>query len=141
MPMNKPSQKTLTVWRARLTLLAFVPAFALSLRYDAGSFAWRVFAGVFVFAFAGAYLFYLPARLKSRSHARHNGMLIVKRGVFYRRTAAMPQDAVQTVAVSAGPLCRKLGLACVIVSAAGFRVRVPGLPLEQAKKLAEELSP
>jgi membrane protein YdbS with pleckstrin-like domain len=139
--MNKPSPKTLTVWRARLTLLAFVPVFALSLRYDAGSFAWRVFAGVFVFAFAGAYLFYLPALLQSFSYGRKNGMLVVKRGVFFERAIALPQDAVQTVSISAGPLGRVLGLASITVSAAGFRVRIPGLPPEQAKNLAEELSP
>jgi membrane protein YdbS with pleckstrin-like domain len=139
--MNKPSPKILTVWRVRLTLLAFVPAFALSLRYDAGSFAWRVFAGAFVLSFAGAYLFYLPARLKNCFYGRHNGTLVVKLGVFGKRTLAMPLDAVQTVAVSAGPVCRALGLADVIVSAAGFRARIPGLSPEQAKNLAEELSP
>jgi membrane protein YdbS with pleckstrin-like domain len=139
--MNTPSPKTLTVWRVRLTLLAFVPAFALSLRYDAGSLAWRVYARVFVFAFAGAYLLYLPALVKSRSYGRKNGMLIVNSGVFFARTVAMPQHSVQTAAITAGPICRMFGLASVIVSVAGFRVCIPGLPLENAKKLAAELSP
>jgi membrane protein YdbS with pleckstrin-like domain len=139
--MNKPSPKTLAVWRVRLTLLAFVPAFALSLRYNAGSIAWRWVAGVFVLAFAGVYLFYLPARLKSLSYGLKAGMLVVNRGVFSKKTLALPLGAVQTVTLSAEPVCHAFGLASVIVSAAGVRVSVPGLPLEKAKILAKDLAP
>jgi membrane protein YdbS with pleckstrin-like domain len=138
--MNKPSPKTLTVWRVRQTLLAFVPAFALSLRYNAGSSAWRWAAGVFVLAFAGAYLFYLPARLKRCSYGLKGGKLMLTSGVFGKRKISLPLSAVQSVTVGADPVYRAFGLACVTVSAAGFRVRLPGLPLVEAKALARELS-
>jgi membrane protein YdbS with pleckstrin-like domain len=137
--MNKLSPKILTVWRVRLTLLAFAPAFALSLRYGAASTAWRVCSGIFVLAFAWAYLFYLPARLKGFSYTCKAGTLVLSSGVFRARTLAIPHGAVQTVAVTSGPLCRFFGLACVKVLAACSRACVPGLPQEQAKALAEEL--
>jgi membrane protein YdbS with pleckstrin-like domain len=139
--MNKPSPKTLTVWRVRLMLIAFVPAFALSLRYNAGSSAWRVFAGVFVLVFAGAYLFYLPALLKIRSYSIKAEKLTITSGAFNTKTFSLPLCAVQTVTVSADLLCRAFGLASVTVFTAGFRLRIPGLPLEQAKALAKQLAP
>jgi membrane protein YdbS with pleckstrin-like domain len=92
-------------------------------------------------AFAGAYLFYLPARLKGFSYGRKNGTFVVNTGVFGRKAIALPQDAIQAAAISADPLCRMLGLATVTVLAAGFRASVPGLPLADAKALAEALSP
>jgi membrane protein YdbS with pleckstrin-like domain len=87
------------------------------------------------------YLFYLPARLNGCSYGLRDGKLVVIRGVFSVRTLALPLCAIQTVTVGAGPVYRAFGLACVTVSAAGFRVKIPGLPLEQAKILAEELAP
>lgn len=138
--MNKLSPKIITVWRAYLTLASLLPAFAISVRY-AGSFAWKIAAGVFVLAFVWMYLFYLPALFKSFSYGVGDGTLVLKRGVFRERSIILPKAAIQSVAVGGEPLRLALKLADVTVFAAGASGRIPGLPLEEAWALAEELKP
>lgn len=138
--MNKVSTKIIIVWRVYLTFAAFLPAFALSLRY-AGSFAWWICAGLFVLVFMAVYLFYLPALAKSYAFYFKDNALVLEKGVFYQKTTVLPQHAIQSVSIGGEPLRLALKLADVTFFSAGMRVNLPGLAIDEARALAETIKP
>ena len=68
--------------------------------------------------------------------------LLVRRGVLVRRTSVVPYGRMQYVDVTAGPLDRRLGLARVTLhtAAAASDASIPGLPLDEATRLRDQLA-
>ncbi len=122
-------------------MLAFPPAFLLSLQYRAATFAWCLAALLFVIIYMLIYLLYIPLLYKSVSFGVDGGRLILKMGVFRERRLILPLEHIQVVQINRDILCRMLGLGCVAASAAGAAVRVPGLTVPDAEDLARRLRP
>lgn len=137
--MSKPSPKILTVWRIRLTIIAIIPALALTPRHQAMTPARAVFAASFTIVYLAFFLFYLPSLYKSLSYQIDENTLVFTCGVICKKMAAMPLCSVQTVSVTSLPLCRAFGLLSLRAAAANSRLKLPGLHKKEAEALAERL--
>ncbi|MEZ4237188.1 MAG: PH domain-containing protein [Myxococcota bacterium] len=65
--------------------------------------------------------------------------LIVRRGVFTRRTTVVPVAKLQSVSLDQGPVQRWFGLGVVTARVAASRVDVPALGWAEAERLQQAL--
>ena len=141
MKLQKPDLHLLTVWRLRLLLVTLLPS-SLSAYFSAwqGLF-WWIFTISWAAAFLAFYLFYYPIKFRKLSYSRNSQYLLLHCGVIYTRVKAMPLDSIQYTAIASSPLQRLFHVHTLLIYAAGACLRLPGLPLETAKQLQQELTP
>lgn len=82
-----------------------------------------------------------PRRVRSIGYRLREDDLLFKRGIMFQRQVAVPYGRMQLVDITRGPVARALGLADLkfVTAAAATAVTVPGLPMEEADRLRDEL--
>ena len=82
-----------------------------------------------------------PRRVRSIGYRLREDDLLFKRGIMFQRQVAVPYGRMQLVDITRGPVARALGLADLkfVTAAASTAVTVPGLPMEEADRLRDEL--
>lgn len=82
-----------------------------------------------------------PRRVRSIGYRLRADDLVFRRGIMYQRQVAVPYGRMQLVDITRGPVSRSLGLADLkfVTAAAATAVTLPGLPLEEAERLRDEL--
>lgn len=82
-----------------------------------------------------------PRRVRSIGYRLREDDLVFKRGIMFQRQVAVPYGRMQLVDITRGPVARALGLADLkfVTAAAATAVTVPGLPMEEADRLRDEL--
>lgn len=102
--------------------------------------AWIV-AGLLVVAAAAVFVW--AGRNQRRwGYSERDDDLLVTHGILFRRTVAVPYGRMQFVDVNAGPIARAFGFASVTLHTASqmTAASVPGLPLEEARRLRNRLT-
>ena len=82
-----------------------------------------------------------PRRVRSIGYRLREDDLVFRRGIMFQRQVAVPYGRMQLVDITRGPVARALGLADLkfVTAAAATAVTVPGLPMEEADRLRDEL--
>ena len=82
-----------------------------------------------------------PRRVRSIRYKLREDDLLFRRGIMFQRQVAVPYGRMQLVDITRGPVARALGLADLkfVTAAAATAVTVPGLPMEEADRLRDEL--
>ncbi|MFE6965704.1 PH domain-containing protein [Agromyces sp. NPDC057679] len=82
-----------------------------------------------------------PRRVRSIQYRLRADDLVFRRGIMFQRQVAVPYGRMQLVDITRGPVARALGLADLkfVTAAAATAVTVPGLPMEEADRLRDEL--
>jgi len=82
-----------------------------------------------------------PRRVRSIAYRLREDDLLFRRGIMFQRQVAVPYGRMQLVDITRGPVARALGLADLkfVTAAASTAVTVPGLPMEEADRLRDEL--
>lgn len=93
-------------------------------------------------ALAGSVLLAVERRFRAWGYLERDDDLLVRRGVWVRRTTVVPYGRMQFVDVTAGPLARRMGLATVTLhtAAAATDAVVPGLREPEAVRLRDRLA-
>lgn len=84
----------------------------------------------------------LHGRYRAWGYAEREDDLLVRRGVLIRRLSVVPYGRMQFVDVTAGPVDRIFQLATVQLhtAAAATDARIPGLAVEEAHRLRDQLA-
>jgi membrane protein YdbS with pleckstrin-like domain len=100
---------------------------------------WWAAAAVGAIALIG--IAFEPRRVRSIGYRLRADDLVFRRGIMYQRQVAVPYGRMQLVDITRGPVSRALGLADLkfVTAAAATAVTLPGLPLEEAERLRDEL--
>ncbi|MGR2752942.1 PH domain-containing protein [Agromyces arachidis] len=82
-----------------------------------------------------------PRRVRSIGYRLRADDLVFRRGIMFQRQVAVPYGRMQLVDITRGPVSRALGLADLkfVTAAAATAVTLPGLPVEEAERLRDEL--
>ncbi|GAB2975052.1 PH domain-containing protein [Frigoribacterium salinisoli] len=82
-----------------------------------------------------------PRRVRSIGYQLRDDDLLVRRGILFTRTVAVPYGRMQLVDLDRGPIVRALGLSDLklVTAAASSSVALPGLPLAEAERLRDRL--
>ncbi|WP_369800095.1 PH domain-containing protein [Agromyces sp. Leaf222] len=102
---------------------------------------WAVWAAVAIGVVSIITIAFEPRRVRSIGYRLRADDLLFRRGIMYQRQVAVPYGRMQLVDVTRGPVARALGLADLkfVTAAAATAVTVPGLPLDDAERLRDEL--
>ena len=94
---------------------------------------------VFTIMVVGAAL--TPRRVRSIGYRLREDDLLFRRGIMFQRFVAVPYGRMQLVDITRGPVARAVGLADLklVTAAASSNVLIPGLPLESAEELRDQL--
>lgn len=87
-------------------------------------------------------LLLIPRQVRAIGYAERDDDLLVRGGIFFQRTMAVPYGRMQYVDVAVGPIERSLGL-CTLklhTASAGTNAHLPGLPASEGARLREQLS-
>jgi len=84
----------------------------------------------------------IPRQVRAIGYAERDEDLLVRGGIFFQRTMAVPYGRMQYVDIAVGPVERALGLCTLKLHTAspGTNARVPGLPAAEGARLREELT-
>jgi len=82
-----------------------------------------------------------PRRVRSIGYLLRDDDLLFRRGIMFQRFVAVPYGRMQLVDISRGPIARAFGLGELkfVTAAASSGVLIPGLPLETAEQLRDQL--
>lgn len=138
---QKPSRRALTLWRTRLSLAALIPAFLSALFFRPGSLIWLILTVAWVLVFLVMFVWYYPLKYHKLSYTVAGEVLVINCGVVYTRRKTMLVDNIQYVTVLVTPLGRLFGLCTVFFEAAGGRLHLPGIPMEDGERLQRLLTP
>ncbi|MFC5789550.1 PH domain-containing protein [Agromyces tardus] len=102
---------------------------------------WAVWIAVAVGIAALIGIAFEPRRVRSIGYRLRADDLVFRRGIMFQRQVAVPYGRMQLVDITRGPVARALGLADLrfVTAAAATAVTLPGLPLEDAESLRDEL--
>ena len=117
----------------------FVAAFLVA--YFWFDWWWALWAAVAIGVVSLVGIAFEPRRVRSIGYRLRADDLLFRRGIMYQRQVAVPYGRMQLVDVTRGPVARALGLADLkfVTAAAATAVTVPGLPLDDAERLRDEL--
>ena len=117
----------------------FVAAFLAA--YFLLDWSWAVWAAIAIGVVSLVSIAFEPRRVRSIGYRLRDDDLLFRRGIMYQRQVAVPYGRMQLVDVTRGPVARALGLADLkfVTAAAATSVSVPGLPIEDAEHLRDEL--
>ncbi|MEV7634734.1 PH domain-containing protein [Pseudarthrobacter enclensis] len=84
----------------------------------------------------------IPRQVRAIGYAERDDDLLIRTGIFFQRTMAVPYGRMQYVDVAVGPVERSLGLCTVKLHTAspGTNAHIPGLPAEEGARLREQLA-
>ena len=84
----------------------------------------------------------IPRQVRAIGYAERDDDLLVRSGIFFQRTMAVPYGRMQYVDIAVGPVERALGLCTVKLHTAspGTNARIPGLPAAEGARLREQLA-
>lgn len=84
----------------------------------------------------------IPRQVRAIGYAERDDDLLVRSGIFFQRTMAVPYGRMQYVDIAVGPVERALGLCSVKLHTAspGTNARIPGLPAAEGARLREQLA-
>ncbi|WP_395246051.1 PH domain-containing protein [Agromyces sp. MMS24-K17] len=114
---------------------------ALLIGYFVIDLWWALWAAIAVVVFAVVSISLEPRRVRSIRYRLRDDDLLFRRGIMFQRQVAVPYGRMQLVDITRGPVARALGLAELkfVTAAAATAVTVPGLPVEEADRLRDEL--
>jgi membrane protein YdbS with pleckstrin-like domain len=140
---QRPARALLTVRRVEVALFVALPCLAAAALVGrlAGPAEGAAVAAAGV-VLSGLTFSAVHRRWLAWGYAERDEDLLVRRGVFVRRTSVVPYGRMQYVDVTAGPLDRRLGLARVTLhtAAAASDASIPGLPAAEATRLRDRLA-
>lgn len=101
--------------------------------------AWPVTAFIVLFLIVS--LIVMRRRVRSIGFQLREDDLVFKRGIMFHRQVAVPYGRMQLVDINRGPLMRGFGLCELkfVTAAAASAVTIPGLPIDEAEQLRDEL--
>ena len=84
----------------------------------------------------------IPRQVRAIGYAERDDDLLIRGGIFFQRTMAVPYGRMQYVDIAVGPVERALGLCSVKLHTAspGTNARIPGLPAAEGARLREQLA-
>ncbi|BCW52829.1 MULTISPECIES: PH domain-containing protein [unclassified Arthrobacter] len=84
----------------------------------------------------------IPRQVRAIGYAERDEDLLIRGGIFFQRTMAVPYGRMQYVDIGVGPVERALGLCTVKLHTAspGTNARIPGLPAAEGARLREQLA-
>jgi len=84
----------------------------------------------------------IPRQVRAIGYAERDDDLLVRSGIFFQRTMAVPYGRMQYVDIAVGPVERALGLCSVKLHTAspGTNAHIPGLPATEGARLREQLA-
>lgn len=84
----------------------------------------------------------IPRQVRAIGYAERDDDLLVRTGIFFQRTMAVPYGRMQYVDIGVGPVERGLGLCTLKLHTAspGTNAQIPGLPAEEGARLREQLA-
>ncbi|HET7138690.1 MAG TPA: PH domain-containing protein [Arthrobacter sp.] len=87
-------------------------------------------------------LLLIPRQVRAIGYAERDDDLLIRGGIFFQRTMAVPYGRMQYVDVAVGPIERSLGLCTLKLHTAstGTNAHLPGLPASEGARLREQLS-
>jgi membrane protein YdbS with pleckstrin-like domain len=82
----------------------------------------------------------IPRQVRAIGYAERDEDLLVRSGIFFQRTMAVPYGRMQYVDIAVGPVERGMGLCTVKLHTAspGTNARIPGLPASEGARLREQ---
>ncbi len=103
--------------------------------------AWALWAAVALGVVSLVGIALEPRRVRSIAYRLRQDDLLFRRGIMFQRQVAVPYGRMQLVDITRGPVARALGLADLkfVTAAASTGVTVPGIPVEEADRLRDEL--
>ncbi|MGI9821924.1 PH domain-containing protein [Agromyces sp. Marseille-Q5079] len=117
----------------------FVAAFLVA--YFLFDWWWALWAAIAVGVVSLVSIAFEPRRVRSIAYRLRDDDLLFRRGIMYQRQVAVPYGRMQLVDITRGPVARALGLADLkfVTASAATGVSVPGLPIDDAERLRDEL--
>jgi membrane protein YdbS with pleckstrin-like domain len=102
---------------------------------------WALWGAIVIGVISLVSLAFEPRRVRSIGYRLRQDDLLFRRGIMFQRQVAVPYGRMQLVDITRGPVARALGLADLkfVTAAASTAVTVPGLPMEEADRLRDEL--
>jgi membrane protein YdbS with pleckstrin-like domain len=102
---------------------------------------WSLWAAIVIGVVSLVSIAFEPRRVRSIGYRLREDDLLFRRGIMFQRQVAVPYGRMQLVDITRGPVARALGLADLkfVTAAASTAVTVPGLPMEEADRLRDEL--
>ena len=84
----------------------------------------------------------IPRQVRAIGYAERDDDLLIRTGIFFQRTMAVPYGRMQYVDIGVGPVERGLGLCTLKLHTAspGTNARIPGLPAAEGARLREQLA-
>lgn len=84
----------------------------------------------------------IPRQVRAIGYAERDDDLLIRTGIFFQRTLAVPYGRMQYVDIGVGPVERALGLCTLKLHTAspGTNARIPGLPAAEGARLREQLT-
>ncbi|MEV7573509.1 PH domain-containing protein [Arthrobacter nitrophenolicus] len=84
----------------------------------------------------------IPRQVRAIGYAERGDDLLIRTGIFFQRTMAVPYGRMQYVDIGVGPVERGLGLCTLKLHTAspGTNARIPGLPAAEGARLREQLA-
>ncbi|MDP9887616.1 PH domain-containing protein [Pseudarthrobacter enclensis] len=84
----------------------------------------------------------IPRQVRAIGYAERGDDLLIRSGIFFQRSMAVPYGRMQYVDIAVGPVERALGLCTVKLHTAspGTNARIPGLPAMEGVRLREQLA-
>lgn len=120
-------------------MIIFVGAFVVA--YLFWQQWWALAGAIAIGVISLVSLAFEPRRVRSIGYRLRQDDLLFRRGIMFQRQVAVPYGRMQLVDITRGPVARALGLADLkfVTAAASTAVTVPGLPMEEADRLRDEL--
>ena len=114
---------------------------ALLIAYSFWQSPWVLWAAIALGVSSLIGIAFEPRRVRSIAYRLREDDLLFRRGIMFQRQVAVPYGRMQLVDITRGPVARALGLADLkfVTAAASTAVTVPGLPMEEADRLRDEL--
>ena len=102
---------------------------------------WALWAAIVLGVISLVGIAFEPRRVRSIAYRLREDDLLFRRGIMFQRQVAVPYGRMQLVDITRGPVARALGLADLkfVTAAASTAVTVPGIPVEEADRLRDEL--
>lgn len=113
----------------------------LLIAYSLWGMWWALWGAIVIGVISLIGIAFEPRRVRSIGYRLRADDLLFKRGIMFQRQVAVPYGRMQLVDITRGPVARALGLADLkfVTAAAATAVTVPGLPMEEADRLRDEL--
>ena len=139
-PKIRVSRTAVIIWRIDLTIL-MIPVALVIVLIDA---FFPVIAGVLgvaaVIVYAVTMIFYIPMYCRSLSYTFEKNNIVVRKGVFYKRSAVVPISSVQYCMIIQGLMQKRFKRCTVALMLAGSFILVRQISLSEGDELVAFLN-